>query len=130
MVTSCKRHNNELKFAAGEVLDTFVPFLDSVFFDTASRRVNCFTDEGDFYGLELEMAGFGKKNVELEVSGGKYLIIKGSVKRGEKEHKVSERFQLPRDAEASNVTAELKEGLLIVKINKTNGSKPVTVKVN
>jgi HSP20 family molecular chaperone IbpA len=130
MVTSYKRHDNELKFAANEVLDSFVPFLDSVFFDTTSRRVNCFTDEGDFYGLELEMAGFGKKDVKLEVSGGRYLVVKGSIKRGEKEHKVSERFQLPRDAEVSDVAAELKEGLLIVKINKTNGSKPVTVKVS
>ena len=75
------------------------------------------------------MAGFGKKDVELEVSGGRYLVIKGSTKRGEKEYKASERFRLPRDVELSEVSAELKEGLLIVNINKTNGSKPVTVKI-
>ena len=137
MVTTFKRPNSyrrnkdteEVKFAAGEILDAFVPFWDSFFLDTNSRRVNCFTDEGDFYGLELEMAGFGKKDVELEVSGGRYLVIKGSTKRGEKDYKASERFQLPRDVELSEVSAELKEGLLIVKINKTNGSKPVTVKI-
>ena len=146
MVTTFKRPNSyrrnkdteEVKFAAGEILDAldlaqtgshFVPFWDSFFLDTNSRRANCFTDEGDFYGLELEMAGFGKKDVELEVSGGRYLVIKGSTKRGEKEYKASERFQLPRDVELSEVSAELKEGLLIVKINKTNGSKPVTVKI-
>jgi HSP20 family molecular chaperone IbpA len=130
MVTSYKRHNDEIKFAAGEILDTFVPFLDSVFFDTNSRRVNCFTDEGDFYGLELEMAGFGKKDVELEVSDGRYLVVKGSIKRGEKEHKVSERFQLPRGVNSSQIEAELKDGLLTVKIEKAGDSKPVTVKIS
>ena len=75
MVTTFKRPNSyrrnkdteEVKFAAGEILDAFVPFWDSFFLDTNSRRVNCFTDEGDFYGLVLEMAGFGKIDVELEV---------------------------------------------------------------
>ena len=59
-------------------LEAFVPFWDSVLTETRPRRINCFTDNGDNYSLELEMAGFGKKDVELEISEGKFLVVRGS----------------------------------------------------
>ena len=110
-------------------LEAFVPFWDSVLTETRPRRINCFTDDGDNYSLELEMAGFGKKDVELEISVCKFLVVRGSTK-GDKERKVTERFQLPRGVDVSAVDASLKDGLLTVKIDKAGDSKPVTVKVN
>ena len=111
-------------------LEAFVPFWDSVLHDTRSRRVNCFTDDGASYSLELEMAGFGKKDVDLEISEGKFLVIRGSVKnKAGKDRNITERFQLPRGADTSAVEASLKDGLLSVKIEKAGESKPVNVTI-
>ena len=111
-------------------LETFIPFWETLLSDTRPRRVNCFTDDGKSYSLELEMAGYGKKDVELEISEGKYLVIKGSAKKAGKDREITERFQRPSGVDATKVEAELKDGLLSIKIDKADESKPVNVKIN
>lgn len=117
----------------GNALEAFVPFWDSVLTEAKPRRMNyanCFSDEGDSYSLDLEMAGFSKKDVELEISEGKFLVIRGSAKiKGAKNREFTERFQLPKGVDVSAVEASLKDGLLSIKIEKAGESKPVNVTI-
>jgi HSP20 family molecular chaperone IbpA len=60
----------------------------------------------------------------------KYLIIKGFKEvRGSKKN-VSERFLMPENSDPSKISAELKDGLLTVKVEKLEDSKPLQVKIN
>jgi len=104
-------------------------------FDTEPRRVNCFSDDEEEYSLELELAGFDKKDITMEVQpskhlSGKYLIIKGFKEVRGSEKNVSERFLMPENSDPSKISAELKNGLLSVKVEKLEDSKPLQVKIN
>ena len=104
-------------------------------FDVEPRRINCFSDDEEEYNLELELAGFAKADLTMEVQpsknlSGKYLIIKGFKEvRGSKKN-VSERFLMPENSDPSKISAELKDGLLSIKVEKLEDSKPLQVKIN
>lgn len=104
-------------------------------FDVEPRRINCFSDNEEGYSLELELAGFTKKDITLEVQpsknlSGKYLIIKGFKEVRGRKKSVSERFLMPENSDPSKISAELKDGLLAVKVEKLEDSKPLQVKIN
>jgi len=104
-------------------------------FDVEPTRTNCFSDNKEEYNLELELAGFSKGDITMEVEpskhlSGKYLIIKGFKEiRGSKKN-VSERFLMPENSDPSKISAELKDGLLTVKVEKIERSKPLKVKIS
>ncbi len=129
MDTLLFKNNNRNKELVNDALDAFIPFWDSFLSDARPRRHDCFTDDGETYSLELEMAGFGKKDVTLEVSEGKYLVVKGSKKVGEKERKVTERFALPTKIDLTKTEASLKDGLLTFKVEKASETKPVNIDI-
>ena len=98
--------------------------------DTTPRRLNCFSDKGDEYSMELEIAGFGKEDIEVEVSNGKYLTIKGSTKIRDKDVNISERFLLPKDSDNSTIKAKVDKGLLSISIQKAKEARPLQIEVS
>ena len=84
----------------------------------------------DSYDISLELPGVSADDIDVSVHEG-HLTIKGE-KRAEREEKgrtyfFSEReygafersFRLPTDAQSSKITAEFKDGVLTVKVPKT-----------
>lgn len=102
------------------------------------------SEDDNVYKITVEVPGVEGKDIEVTVDDG-YLTMKGE-KRTSREEKgetwfFSERqygafsrsFRLPPDADASKVDADIKDGVLTVKINKrkeaaADGSKKVAIK--
>ena len=91
--------------------------------------------------VKAELPGMKKEDIDISLHQGS-LIISGERKEetsdGEGENSRSERFfgrfqralKLPKPVDANNVTASYKDGILTVKLPKTEESKPkqITVK--
>ena len=106
------------------------PAWASMLEDASPRRLNCFSDKGEEYFMELEVAGFGKEDLEVEVSNNKYLTIKGSAKVRGRDTKISERFLLPKDSDNSTIKAKVDKGLLSVRVEKAKEAKPLQIEVS
>jgi len=100
-------------------------------------------EDKDHVVVRAELPGMKKEDIEISLHEGS-LIISGERKtefqEGEGETSRSERFfgrfqralELPKPVDANNVTATYKDGILTVKLPKTEESKPkqITVKAD
>jgi HSP20 family protein len=98
-------------------------------------------DEGNQYRIEAEMPGLEDKDVEIEVHG-RQLTIKGErvqeeQKQGERMY-ISERrygsfhrtITLPEDANLDHITADYKNGVLLITVPKDPGKEIRKIKIN
>ncbi len=93
----------------------------------ARRRDHSFDDREDAYELRIELPGFTKKEVTVEIDQG-ILIVSTTVKNdGEKESQ--KRLRLPKDAEVGKSRASLENGILSVHLPKKATAKPLQLKV-
>jgi len=97
-------------------------------------------DKEDSYEIRLELPGVNEKDVEICIENNS-LIIRGE-KRTEREEKeknyyFSERrfgaferaFRLPEDVHEAEIKATFKDGVLTIRIPKTEQKKPVSRKI-
>ncbi|MCX7722332.1 MAG: Hsp20/alpha crystallin family protein [Verrucomicrobiae bacterium] len=101
--------------------------------------VDVIEDENE-YLIKVELAGLSKDDVKVTVEGGT-LTISGERKiekeeKGKRFHRVERAygsfmrsFTLPDDADAANVTAEFKDGVLRVHLPKAKAAKPRQIEV-
>lgn len=95
----------------------------------------------DDYVFKLEVPGMSKEDINIEFKDDT-LLIKGE-KREEKEikrenyHRIESQFgsfarsfRLPRDIDHKKINAEMKEGILILKIGKVEEKKPKSIPIN
>mmetsp|Transcript_44229 Transcript_44229/g.108614 ORF Transcript_44229/g.108614 Transcript_44229/m.108614 type:complete len:242 (+) Transcript_44229:205-930(+) len=116
------------------------------------------TENDKEYTLRLEIPGFPKESVKVDVKG-KYLTIKGDVsttsndepqgeatedsteKEGAEEiqsswertafySKFERSFRLPNNAEIAGIAAEVKDGILLISIPKKQPEEPETIPIN
>jgi HSP20 family protein len=98
------------------------------------------TEDDDEYTVTAELPGIDKKDVTIELHEG-MLTIRGE-KRSEREEESEQRrhvercfgtfsrsFSLPPDADGEHVKANFENGVLRVKIPKTEEAKPRTVDI-
>ena len=98
-------------------------------------------EDRDNLVVKAELPGMKKEDIEISLHEGS-LIISGERKtenqEGEGENSRSERFfgrfqralELPKAVDANNVTAIYKDGILTVKLPKTEESKPRQISVS
>jgi HSP20 family protein len=79
----------------------------------------------EFYLVRAELPGIGRENVELQVDEHS-LSIAGSVREERDEHQMHRRTGrffyrtvLPRDINTENVQAEMRDGILTIRLPKT-----------
>lgn len=109
---------------------------------TRSKGILCDVKESpDRYTIQAEVPGIKKEELKITVKDG-MLEIAGEHKqekeeKDEKHHfierrygKFSRKLQVPDDADASKITADLKDGVLTLRIPKSEKSKPVEIKIN
>jgi HSP20 family protein len=101
--------------------------------------LNLWEDEDAFY-VETEIPGLELNDLEIYVSGGNQLSIKGERKRPSPEkggwHR-QERgygafarvFDLPANVNAENVEAHLKHGVLTIRLPKSEEARPRRISV-
>ncbi|MGW3628449.1 Hsp20/alpha crystallin family protein [Streptomyces sp. NPDC000880] len=92
----------------------------------------------DAYQIELELPGVSKDQITVDVADSQ-LAVHGEVEEKERSgvlHRQTRRFgrfdfrwALPADADADHVTAELADGVLTVRVPKTEKSRPRRVEI-
>ena len=106
------------------------------------RPISDVYETGDSLVFTMELPGFDKSEIEVNVTSG-YLEIKGERKAQEKEDRTYRQvqrwhgrfqrsFRLPRGLDREKVSAELKNGVLSISIPKLQPAKPkqIAVRVN
>lgn len=91
------------------------------------------SETDDAYLIEADLPGVKADQVNVEVTGGE-LVISGEVSRGERagvlrratrrEGRFEYRTTLPGDADPDNVSASLADGVLTVRVPKTEAARP------
>jgi HSP20 family molecular chaperone IbpA len=81
-------------------------------------------DEGEHYSIILDAPGVKVEDVSLTVVAG---ILKYEAKRFDKKETYERNFVMPTDALVDDIEADLKHGVLTMKIKKI---KPKVIKVN
>lgn len=98
-------------------------------------------EDGDSYFIETELPGLAMEDLEIFVTGGNQLSIKGERKHPELENKTwhrrergfgsfSRMVELPGNVDADKVSAEFHLGVLTITLPKSEEAKPrkITVK--
>jgi HSP20 family protein len=106
------------------------------------RPVSDVYETGDSLVFTMELPGFDKSEIEVNVNSG-YLEVKGERKAQEKEDRTYRQvqrwhgrfqrsFRLPRGLDREKVSAELKNGVLSISVPKLQPAKPkqIAVRVN
>jgi len=102
--------------------------------------VNVWEDENHFY-LEAELPGMSIEDLEIYVHEGDQLSIKGTrklpqmegakLRRRERGHGDFHRtFKLDSDVDVQHVSADFKQGVLTVKLPKSEAIKPRKIEIN
>jgi len=90
------------------------------------------------YVLDIELPGVRREDVTVEVDGGEVRVT-GELKEKEREGlfhrktrrvgKFAYRVTLPRDVDSTNVAASLEEGVLTVRVPKSETAKPRRIEI-
>lgn len=124
------------------------PFRDfDALFDQLSRWTNTMvwspladvTETDDAYVIELDLPGVSRDDINIDLTGTE-LAITGEIK--EREHKglfhrrtrrtgrFAYRVTLPRDVDRDKVDASLSDGVLTVRVPKTESAKPRRITIS
>tara|TARA_A200000159_G_C7333037_1_gene343787 strand:+ start:2059 stop:2373 length:315 start_codon:yes stop_codon:yes gene_type:complete len=99
--------------------------FDNIFEDYSVRPYSTISDKGDFYQLKVELPGFSKDDVEVEVTDD-LLNIETKSKDSKKKFSV----KLMKKVYTENISCEMDKGLLLVELPKKGVVKPSKIKVN
>lgn len=99
--------------------------FDNIFEDYSVRPYSTIRDKGDFYQLKVELPGFSKDDVEVEVTDD-LLTIETKPKESKKKFSV----KLMKKIYTENITCKMEKGLLLVELPKKGVIKPSKIKVN
>jgi HSP20 family protein len=97
-------------------------------------------ENNDEYNVVIKTPGMKKKDIEISFKDNT-LKIRGERKKGEEEKSTShllERFSgkfernilLPEKVDPEKIAAEFKSGLLIIKLGKSDDTKPRVININ
>jgi HSP20 family protein len=98
------------------------------------------SDDDKRYSITVELPGCNKDDVHVELQEG-MLTIRGEKKNEREEKKENRRYversygsftralRLPQDADAENMDASFKDGVLTVEIPKSEEAKPRTIAI-
>lgn len=97
------------------------------------------TETDDAYLVEIEVPGVHRKDLTVEVAGGE-LRVSGEIVEKEKvgwlRHRTRRvgqfayRTSLPGDIDADHISADLADGVLTVRVPKTEAARPRRITVN
>lgn len=104
--------------------DLFFDLVEAVNYSSNQRFFNIQeTDSG--YSLELELAGFKKNEVKVELSGNILSIEAKSAKKN-----ISKSFNIGRDIDSEKINALMEDGVLKISIGVKEENKPRVININ
>lgn len=105
-----------------------------------SPRVEVF-DNGDYYGLSLDLPGLALENLDIEADA-ENLVLSGERKKIERKEatgsfytekiygKFKRTIRLPKNAIGTDIEAHFENGVLEIKVPKTAQSMPRKIQIN
>tara|TARA_R110000751_G_scaffold100607_1_gene194574 strand:+ start:127 stop:504 length:378 start_codon:yes stop_codon:yes gene_type:complete len=102
---------------APSVFNNSLTFVDDIldnFWGSYHTTIEA-TEEDDKYYFELELPGFDKKEIDVSIRDGE-LKVSACNKKEKRER--SKRIILPKDINPDTISAELKNGMLKISIEK------------
>ena len=88
-----------------------------------------FAEEDGKYIFEVEMPGFSKEDVKVNINTEGHLNLQGKTKRKGKEVKFGHTYRIPEKADSSTADAVLKNGIFKLTLNKKDKHKPKEVEI-
>ena len=88
-----------------------------------------FIEEEGSYVFEVEMPGFTKKDVKVNIEAGGRLNLQGKTTRRGKEVKFGQTYHIPDKADPATADASLKNGIFRLIFKKKSKHKPKEIKI-
>ena len=88
-----------------------------------------FAEENGEYIFEVEMPGFAKEDVKVNVDTSGHLNLQGKTTRRGKEVKFGQTYHIPEKADAATADASLKNGIFRLILKKKNKHKPKQIQI-
>lgn len=99
-------------------------------FEEIERAYNpSFAEEDGKYVFEVEMPGFTKENVKVDVDAAGHLNLQGKATRRGKEVKFGQTYHIPEKADPATADATLKNGIFRLTFKKKNKHKPKQIQI-
>ena len=105
--------------------DPYRLFEDLFFQD---QTLTPFVKKDDTYEASLEVPGFSKENLKIEIEDG-YLKLKGEAEVGGKKKTVSKTYELPQKSDTKNLSATLKNGILGLSLPRKDNLRKLSIKI-
>jgi|TARA_R110000751_G_scaffold231309_1_gene332681 HSP20 family protein len=105
--------------------DPYRLFEDLFFQD---QSLTPFEEKEDTYEASLEVPGFSKENLKIEIEEG-YLKIKGETEVGGKKKTVSKTYELPQKSDTKKLSATLNNGILGLSLPRKDSLRKLSIKI-
>ena len=111
------------------LLDVATPFFEEIDRSFSRHHEPAFAEEDGNYVFEVEMPGFTKEDVKVNVDSTGHLNLQGTTKRRGKEVKFGKTYHIPEKADPATADASLKNGIFRLILKKKAKHKPKEIKI-
>ena len=111
------------------LLDVATPLFEEI--DRSFSRYDhpAFVEEEGNYVFEVEMPGFTKDDVKVDVAAAGHLNLQGTTTRRGKEVKFGQTYHIPDKADPATADASLENGIFRLIFKKKSKHKPKEIKI-
>jgi len=88
-----------------------------------------FVEEDGDYVFEVEMPGFSKEDIKIQLDQNGHLNLEGKTTRRGKEVKFGKTYEVPEKADLATADASLKNGIFRLTLKRKNRHKPKEIKI-
>jgi HSP20 family molecular chaperone IbpA len=89
-----------------------------------------FFERKDSYNYEVEMAGYDKKDIKINIDSNGDINLQAKRKRRGREINLDKVYSIPESADPSSLKASLDKGILTLTLGKKEKYKPREIKIN
>lgn len=111
------------------LLDAATPLFEEIDRSFSRYEHPAFAEEDGNYVFEVEMPGFTKDDVKVNVDTAGSLNLQGSTTRRGKEVKFGQTYHIPEKADPASADATLKNGIFRLIFKKKSKHKPKEIKI-
>jgi HSP20 family protein len=111
------------------LLDLAMPLFTELEKSTSENYEDFFEKE-DSYNYEVEMAGYDKKDIRINIDSNGDINLQAKRKRRGRETNLEKAYSIPESADPSSLKASLDKGILTLTLGKKEKYKPREIKIN
>lgn len=121
-------HVSNISYNRG-LLDLAMPLFMELEKSTNENYEDFFERE-DSYNYEVEMAGYDRKDIKINIDSNGDINLQAKRKRRGREINLDKVYSIPESADPSSLKASLDKGILTLTLGKKEKYKPREIKVN